>query len=298
MSPFLYEYSDLDAFRHLFRVASGLDSMIIGESEILGQVRDALTAGSESNSLNVSLVGLFHAAVRSGRRVREETDVGRNPLSISYAAVQLAQRVVGPLNGLRVLLVGAGEAGELVAKALRTVGVTNLVITSRTGARGEELARSLAGRAVPFAEMEATLGEADILIAATDAPDFVITKQMVAGAARRERQGPLFVFDLAVPRDVEPEVAEIDNVKLLNIDHLSAIAEENLEQRQQAATAAEAIVEDELERFSAWWESLDAAPIIRELQQQAEEIRSRELKRALAKDAGTFPRRIRRPSTP
>ena len=280
ISPYLYHRAEDEAVRHLFRVASGLDSMIVGESHILGQVRDALTAASQAQSVQVSLVGLFHAAVRAGRRVREETSIGRNALSISYAGVQLAQRVLGNLRGRRVLLIGAGEAGRLVAQALRTTGVSDLMIANRTKARGEELADDLGGRALAFSEIGDALGEADIVIAATDSPEYIITEDMVAAAARRRRE-PLFMFDLALPRDVDPQVASLEGVSLFNIDDLSAIAEENLEGRKCAVADAEAMVEDDLARFMKWWNSLDAEPIIKTLRQQAEEIRQAELSRAL-----------------
>ena len=283
ISAHLYEYTDADAVRHLLRVASGLDSMIIGESQILGQVRDSLSAASDAQSVQTSLLGLFHAAVRTGRRVRDETDVGRNALSVSYAGVQLAQRTLGTLSGRRALLIGAGEAGQLVAKALRTVGIADLMIANRTLARAEDLTQSLGGRAIPFSEIESALGEADIVISATDSPEFVITTEMASSAVDERREAPLFLFDLAVPRDVDPQVADLPGLRLFNIDDLFSIAEENLQERKLAALDAEAIVEDELVRFMAWWDSLDAVPIIKTLRQQAEELRKRELERALRK---------------
>ncbi len=283
LSTYLYDYTDAKAVQHIFRVSSGLDSMIVGESQILGQVRDALRAASEAQSVEVSLVGLFHAAVRVGRRAREETSIGRNALSISYAGVQLAQRVLGDLRSRRVLLVGAGEAGGLVASALRTVGVGDLVITNRTLARAEELAAELGGRAIPFAALGEMLAESDIVIAATDAPGFVITRDMAASAMAGRRERTLFFFDLAVPRDIDPEAASLDGVELFNIDDLSAIAEENLEERKRAVAEAERIVEEELDHFMRWWDSLDAAPIIKTMRLQAEQLRQRELARALRK---------------
>ena len=283
ISAHLYEYTDADAVRHLLRVASGLDSMIIGESQILGQVRDSLSAASDAQSVQTSLLGLFHAAVRTGRRVRDETDVGRNALSVSYAGVQLAQRTLGTLSGRRALLIGAGEAGQLVAKALRTVGIADLMIANRTLARAEDLTQSLGGRAIPFSEIESALGEADIVISATDSPEFVITTEMASSAVDGRREAPLFLFDLAVPRDVDPQVADLPGLRLFNIDDLFSIAEENLQERKLAALDAEAIVEDELVRFMAWWDSLDAVPIIKTLRQHAEELRIRELERALRK---------------
>jgi glutamyl-tRNA reductase len=281
LSSSLYERTDADAARHLFMVASGLDAMIVGESQVLGQVRDALSVASESQSLQVPQVGLFHAAVRTGRRVREETDVGRNALSISYAGVKLAQRLLGTLEGQRVLLIGAGEAGRLVASALRTAGVGELMIANRTMARADELAQSLGGRVVPFLDIEDALSEADIVVSATDSPDYIVTLSMATAVVGQRRTGPLFFFDLAVPRDVDPEVASLDGARLYNIDDLSSIAEENLAARRHAAVEAESIVEQELTRFMTWWESLEGIPLIKEFRLQAEAIRERELERAM-----------------
>ena len=282
VAPHLYEHVGEPAVHHLFRVAAGLDSLIIGESQILGQVRDSLSAASESGSVNVSTVGLFHAAVRAGRKVREDTEVGRNPLSISFAAVRLARQILGGLEGRRVLLVGAGEAGQLVARALRTVGVADLVIANRTRPRAEELADYLNGRAISFSELGPALNDADIVISATDAPDYVITHDMVSQACIKRDGGGLFLFDLAMPRDIDPRVGKIGAVSLYNMDDLSAIAEENLEERKKAAQDAEAVVDGEVRRFMAWWASLDVMPVIRSLRQQAEDIRERELERALS----------------
>ena len=277
----LYDSADIDAVRHLFRVASGLDSMIVGESEILGQVRGALTAASQHHSLLTPVSRLFHRAMRTGRRVRTETRLGQNPLSISYAAVDLVERVLGSLRGLKVMLVGAGEAGKLVAKALRTTGASELMIANRTAHRGDELARSLGGRAIPFAEVEPALGAADIVIVATEAPEYVLTRAGIEAAARDRDGRALFLFDLAVPRNIDPEAGQVQNVSLFNIDDLSSIAEENLEARKQATDDAERIVEEEAARFLSWWESLEAVPLINALRRQAERVRKGELDRAL-----------------
>ncbi len=289
LSPHLYEYTDARAARHLFRVAGGLDSMVLGEHQVLGQVRAALTAASRSGSLGVPLSRLFHGAIRAGRRVREETDISRNALSISYAGVQLAQRTLGSLSGLRVLLVGAGEAGQLVARALRPLGVSDLMIANRTRARAEELARQLGGRTVPMAELQRALVDADIVISATDAPGAIISRDMVREAMPQRAQRLLFLFDLAVPRDIDPLAGEMEGVRLFNIDDLSAIAEENLETRRQAVADAEAVIEEELARFMRWWESLEALPVFRALRRQAEDIRQRELARALRKLSSLTP---------
>lgn len=286
VSPHFYEYVGPEAVRHLFRVSGGLDSMIVGESQILGQVRDSLSSASDGQTVDVSTLGLFHSAIQTGRRVREETSVGRNPLSISYAGVKLAQRILGKLESSRVLLIGAGEAGRLVASALRTAGVADVMVANRTIERAEELADYLSGRTVPFNEIEDSLGQADIAIAATDSPSFIVTQGMVERAFADGRDAPMFLFDLAVPRDVDPEVSSIDGVNLFNIDDLSAIAEENLEERKRAAVEAEKVVDDELAKFMKWWDTLDVLPTIRALRRQAEDIRQKEMTRALAKLEG------------
>ena len=286
IEPHLFAYRGEKAVRHLLGVAGGLDSLIVGESQILGQVREALSAASGAGLVDTPLVGLFHAAVRTGRRVREETDVGRNALSISYAGVQLAQRRLGSLRDMAVLLVGAGEAGALVARALRTVGVQRLVIANRTRARAEELADSLGGDVAPFSKLEEALVDADIVIASTDSPEFVIDRRVLSSALDRRARETLFLIDLAVPRDIDPSAADMDGVELFNIDDLSSIAEENLETRKRAAEQAELIVDEETARFMRWRESLDAAPIIKTIHQQAERIREREVQHALREMPG------------
>ena len=283
VSPHFYEHTGADAVGHLFRVAGGLESMIVGESQILGQVRDALSSASDCQTVEVSTLGLFHSAIQTGRRVREETSVGRNPLSISYAGVKLAQRTLGSLESSRVLLIGAGEAGRLVASALRTAGVADVMVANRTMERAEELADYLNGRTVPFEQIQDSLSQADIAIAATDSPNFIVTQNMVKQAFADNREAPLFLFDLAVPRDIDPEVSSISGVNLFNIDDLSSIAEENLEERKRAAVEAEKVVDEELAKFMTWWDTLDVLPTIRALHKQAEDIRQREMSRALAK---------------
>ncbi len=283
IAPHLNTAVDGDVAQHLFRVASGLDSMIVGEPQILGQVRDALATASNADSVGAALNGLFHAAVKSGRRVREETEISRNPLSISYAGVRLAKRELGGLEGRRVLLVGAGDAGRLVAVALRSSGVRDLQIANRTMSRSEDLAAELSGAAVPFEEIPNALKRVDIVISATDAPEYILSTAMVSDALHSANGsgGRLFMFDLAVPRDVEPLVAELPKVRLFNIDDLSSIAEDNLQERKRAAQDAERIVEDELARFGRWWDSLDSEAMVRSMRMRAEDIRQQEIERAL-----------------
>lgn len=281
VAPHMYSRSGADAARHLFGVSSGLDSLIVGESQILGQVRGALSAATEAKSVKISCSGLFHAAMRVGRRVRQETGIGRNPLSVSYAGVRLAQRVLGGLSDKRALLIGAGEAGSLIARALRTVGVGDLMIANRTPQKAQELAGYLSGSVVPFENLEDALRDANIVLAATDSPSYIVTKRMASALRRNPHETPLFVFDLAIPRDIDPEIAAIDGVRLFNIDDLSAIAEENLAERKRAAAAAESIISEEVDAFLRWWDSLDALPTVRAIRQNAEHIRRREVAKAL-----------------
>lgn len=276
LSPHLIQSLDDDAVRHLLKVASRLDSLIIGVSEILGQVRESLIIASES--VRSPLLGLFHSAVRTGGRTREETEISRNAKSVSSAGVRLAKRMLGDLEGRRALLIGAGKAGALVARALRFAGVGELLIANRTRARSESLAEELTGAVVEFDDIASTLEKVDIAILATDAPEFILSSQMVSESQRyAPADRKLFIFDLALPRDVEPPVAHIPNVELFNIDDLSSIAEDNMNDRKRAAVEAEVIVEIEVQRFMRWWESLDAEPMVRELKIQAEDIHQQEI---------------------
>lgn len=279
--PFLYTFQDAEAAHHLFRVAAGLDSMILGESQILGQVRDALAFSDKAGALGDPLARLFHYAIGAGRRVREETDIGRHSLSVSYAGVQLARQALGELRGLQVLLIGAGEAGQLVSKALRTIGVGEVIVANRTASRGKELARELMGRAVDFGALEEALTTCDIVVASTDSPEYIIREGMVREAMSSRDFRPILIVDLAMPRDVEQAIAQIEGVRLYNIDDLHAIAEVNRSQREMSASEAEIIVSEEVERFMAWWRSLEAVPLIKALRRQAESVRRRELDKAM-----------------
>lgn len=281
IAPHLYSRTGQDAVKHLFSVSSGLDSLIVGESQILGQVRDALSASNEAKAVNSATVRLFHAALRVGRRVRQETNISRNPLSISYAGVRLARRVLGDLSDKRALLIGAGEAGSLVARALRTVGIGDLMIANRTESKARELAAYLSSRVVPFENLDDALQSTDIVIAATDSPGYIVTTSMGSSLHRMPGDPPLFAFDLAIPRDIDPQIAAEFGVRLFNIEDLSAIAEENLAQRRRSADDAEVIIDEEVTRFMKWWDSLDVLPTIKAIRRNAEDIRERELAKAL-----------------
>ncbi len=232
------------------------------------------------------MLQLVHGAIGVGRRVREETDVSRSSLSVSFAAVKLAENFLGSVSGLRVLLLGAGKAGTLVAEALRTSGADDIMIANRTPERSAEMAENLGGKAVPFADLEQALSLADICIAATDAPERVLSRAAVASAAESRDGGSLFLFDLSVPRNIDPVAGAIGGVNLFNIDDLSAIAAENLRGREAAAEDAEVIVEQEVAQFTAWLDTLEAAPVIRAMRRQADAIRRRELDRAIREIRG------------
>jgi glutamyl-tRNA reductase len=268
----LYRMTDEAAALHLFRVAAGLDSLVPGEGEILGQVRDAYEAGAHGPVLD----RLFREALRVGKKVRTETAINESPASVSSAAAALAQQVFGDLSGCQVLLVGAGEVSELAARALAARGATIAAVTSRTQANAETLADAFDARAVRFAELGSELEHADVVVSSTSSPEPILSREQVP-----DRKGrPLFVIDLAVPRDVEPDVAQLEDCYLYDIDDLQAVVRESLSGRRREAERAEAIVEHEAERFRDWQATLRVVPAIASLRERAETIRSGELAKA------------------
>ena len=268
----LYRMSDEAAALHLFRVAAGLDSLVPGEGEILGQVRDAYEAGAHGPVLD----RLFREALRVGKKVRTETAINESPASVSSAAAALAQQVFGDLTGCRVLLVGAGEVSELAARALAARGATIGAVTSRTQASAAKLAGAFDARAVPFDRLGSELDNADVVVSSTSSPEPILTRDHVPNRKGR----PLFVIDLAVPRDVDPALAELEDCYLYDIDDLQAVVRESLYGRWREAERAEAIVEHEAERFRDWQASLHVVPAIASLRERAESIRSGELAKA------------------
>ena len=279
----LYIKTDLEAVTHLFQVASGLDSMVFGESEILGQIRGALTTASEAKALPQTISRLFHRAIRTGRRVRNETHIGRNPLSVSYVAVELATKILGDLNNLCVLLIGAGEAGTLLAKALMSANVEEIMISNRTPEKSTELAEELGGKTVLFEDALTNLANADVIITATEASEHIITKDAVAKLSTSNPQKSVSLFDLSVPRNIDPDVASLNGVNLYNIDDLVTITRDNLTERHGASSDANKIIDEEIIEFTRWWETLDTVPIIKSLREESERIRSEEISRALSK---------------
>jgi glutamyl-tRNA reductase len=276
LGPYLYRLGDEAAALHLFRVAAGLDSMVPGEGEILGQVRAAYEAGACGPVLD----RLFRGALHAGRKARTETAIGESPSSVSAAAAALAQQVFGELDGRRVLIVGAGKVGELAARNLVTRGAEVAFVANRSADRAVELARKLGSEPLPLEGVAVELERADVVVSSTSASGFVITRDVVEQSVRGRRGAPLFLIDLAVPRDVEPSVGELDGCFLYDIDDLEAVVAESLAGRHREAERAESIVAAEAKRFREWQASLDVVPAIASLREHAEAIRTAELAKA------------------
>jgi glutamyl-tRNA reductase len=278
--PHVYDITDLDAARHLFRVAAGLDSLVVGEPQILGQVKQAHTIARDVQVVGPVLNRLFHSSFAVGKRVRTETGLGAGAVSIGYAAVSLARKIFGELGGRNVVVVGAGEMGKLTARHMKSQGVHHITIVSRTMAHAARTAEAIGGAtAAPWDEMDAALVGGDIVITATGAAAPILTKARVEAVMRSRRNRPLFIIDIAMPRDVEPAAGEIEQVFLYNIDDLQATVRENLARRTNEVARAEAIVGEELEKFGAWLRARGAVPTIVALRQHCEHLRRAELER-------------------
>jgi glutamyl-tRNA reductase len=271
-----------DAARHLFRVASGLDSLALGESEVLGQVRQALSLARESGSTRAVMQRLFESAVAAGKRVRAETEIARHPLSVASIGFELARKVFGDLSRRSVLVIGAGETGSLFARHAVEAGVREPVIVNRTESRAQELAASLGGRAVAWSGLAAAVPLADVVVSATSSPQHVVTREQVESAMRERRGRPMLFLDLAVPRDIAPDVAEVYNVFSYSIDDLEEVANDNRARRAQEVPVAEKIVDEELENYLAWLSNLSVVPTVTQLRRRLEELRDLELDRAPA----------------
>ena len=271
-----------DAVRHLFRVASGLDSLALGETEVLGQVRQALSLARESGSTRAVMQRLFESAVAAGKRVRAETEIARHPLSVASIGFELARKVFGDLSRRRVLVIGAGETGSLFARHAVEAGVREPVIVNRTESRARELAASLGGRAVPWSGLAGAVPLADVVVSATASPQHVVTRDQVEAAMRERRGRPMLFLDLAVPRDIAPDVTQVYNVFSYSIDDLEEVADENRARRAQEVPVAEKIVDEEMENYLAWLSNLSVVPTVTQLRRRLEELRDLELERAPA----------------
>ncbi len=279
----IYILKDEAVIEHLFRVAAGLDSMLIGEFEVLGQVRQALAAAEQAGMVNLPLRNLLQSAIRTGRRVRKETGISRNALSVSSVAVDLAARVLGELTDCGVLVIGAGEAGKLAAKAAKQRGANRIVVISRKPERAAALAAMLGGVAAGRDSLLQELGMAQLVITCAGAPGRILDVERVREAMKNRPEQPLVILDIGVPRDVEPAVGGLNNVFLYNIDDLTQMAESNRRQREDEIDKAVAILDVEVDKFAAWWRSLNARPVVRALMRKAEEVRYAQLDKTLKK---------------
>lgn len=275
-----YWLTDAEAVRHLYRVASSLDSMVVGEAQILGQVREAYRAATEDECTGPVLNRLFHTSLRVGKQVRTRTGIGDSSISVPHVAVKMAEDVFGTLEGRRALVVGAGEMSELVVKHLRGRGISELRIANRTTERARNLADRVGGNVVGFGSLSGELAEADVVVSSTGSGEWVIGSDDVAEALSG-RTEPLFFIDIAVPRDVDPTVQTLGRAYLYDIDDLQAVVERNVEGREQAAAEGEALIQPEVFKFMGWLSTLHVAPLIKELQDDAERIRNHEVSRAL-----------------
>ncbi len=279
LEPSLYSYSGDAAIAHLFRVTSSLDSMVVGEAQIVAQMKAAYQQACEGGCTSVVFNRLFRHALEVGKRVRTETAIGERPVSVSSAAVELALQVFGKLKDHTVLIVGAGDTSELTATHLKAHGIERILVTNRTFAAAEELARRVGGRAVPFEDLEGHLAAADIVISSTSAPHFVVTRELVERALKRRRHRPIFLIDIAVPRDLDPEIDRVRNAYLYDIDDLQRVVEQNRGEREKEAHHAERIVAEELRSVNDWLRSLEVVPTIATLRGAVEQIRRAELER-------------------
>jgi len=280
---YVYSFQDRETIEHIFRVAAGLDSMVVGEFEILGQVGGALEAAETAGAVNLPLRQLFRNAIRTGRLVREETGISRNAISVSSVSVGLAMKKVGSFKDCKILVIGAGEAGRLVAKAARDRGATRIFVTSRTAKRASALAAELSSTPFSLNQLVDEMKTADIVVACADAPHWVLDSEQVAEALRDHAGTPLVIIDIGVPRNVEPAIADIKNVFLYDIDDLTRISEANHQGREAEIGKASGIVAEESAKFFEWWQGLKYRPVVSALMSKAYEIRRLHLEKTLKK---------------
>jgi glutamyl-tRNA reductase len=289
VTPYLYRYEDNEAILHLFRVAASLDSMVLGEPQILGQLKNAYALAKQHGAVSGFLDTLLTRAFSVAKRVRSETEIGANAVSVSYAAVELAREIFGTLNDKKVMIVGAGKMSELAARHLRRSGATHIFVTNRTRERAVEMAQLFDGKIVDYTQFIAFLPEVDIVIASSGAPHYIITRDDMKKVIEARRNRPMFLIDIAVPRNIEPSVNKLDNVFLYDIDDIGKVIATNLEGRQHSAEEAEAIIHEEMERMMARLKAREVVPTIVSLQEQLEHLRSSEVARMRGKFGALTP---------
>lgn len=286
LKPFLYVHPDMHAVRHVLRVASGLDSMILGEPQVLGQMKDAYQKAVHAGSVGHQLNRLFQHSFHVAKEVRSNTSIGSHPISVAFAAVRLAQQIFGDLKNQTALLIGAGETIELATKHLYENGLRRMIIANRTLERSQRLASQYSVYAIQIGDIPKHLAEADIVISSTASPLPILGKGAVESAIKERRHKPIFMVDIAVPRDIEVEVGDMDDVYLYTVDDLKDMVQENLRNRQEAAVQAEKIIDSRAREFMNWLDSLDAVSTIRALRGQAEKIQEEVIESSMSKLRG------------
>jgi len=281
LSAFFYHFTDLGVVEHLFKVAAGLDSLVMGEPQILGQVTHALEVARGQNAAGPMLNRLFQSAIHTGKRARTETTISRNPASVSSLAASMAERVVHPIAEAQVVILGAGEMGELAVEALRKRGANRILVVNRTLERAQSLVQRWDAQATTFENINSALAAADILIASTGAPHTLITRDMVKDAMSTRPDHPLVLIDIAVPRDIDPDVTDVPHVRLYDMDNLNDHLEHSLAERMAEVPHVKSIVREEILEFAEYMKSLDMLPLIADMRQNAEIIRQNELKKSL-----------------
>jgi glutamyl-tRNA reductase len=289
----LYEFTESEATRHVLRVASALDSMVVGEPQILGQMKEAYRAAAECKACGPILTRVFQHAFTTAKRVRTETAVGEGPTSVARIAVDLAAQIFEDLKDKRALMIGAGEMIEVATESLRGAGLQSIAVANRTPERAADLAVRFEGTAHGLDELSTLIGDADVVLSCIGGDRPILTRDLMTEARQRRRQHPLFVIDIGVPRNAEREIDELDNVYLYDIDDIGAVAADNAEQRRRETVRAEALVTEELQRLDGWFSALRAVPTIKHLREHVEAIRLGELRKTLAKLSLSDPERER-----
>lgn len=281
LSPYIYHYQDEEAVKHILRVACGLDSLVLGEPQILGQLKDALHTSIEQQAIGSRLKHLTQHVFAAAKKIRTETSIGANPVSVAYAAVSLSKQIFSDLGQQTALLIGAGETIELVGRHLKTQQIGNIIVANRSLDKAERLAEEFGGIAIPLSEISEHLHKGDIVISSTAAPLPIVGKGMVERALKKRKHQPIFMVDIAVPRDIEAEVEELDDVYLYTVDDLQSVIEENKKSRQQAADQAEILVQEETRQFMAWLQAQSQMKLIREYRESAYQTKQDVLEKAL-----------------